>query len=141
MRAQVVCVVFKILPIPRTKLLLFSDIYKYITFFILYFSWKLRTIHAQYTDNTRTIHALFLPLPRGSSSIWILFEYSLPSRHLSSLAVPPASVSRIPTTRLVLGGVPDNARVIGCTCVSSPSKYSSTTLDGVPSRVSRLPKP
>ena len=59
MRAQVVCVVFKILPIPRTKLLLFSDICKYITFFILYFSWKLRTIHAQYTDNTRTIHALF----------------------------------------------------------------------------------
>ena len=49
----------------------------------LYFSWKLRTIHAQYTDNTRTIHALFLPLPRGSSSIWILFECSLPSRHLS----------------------------------------------------------
>ena len=38
-----------------------------------------------------------------------------------------------------LSGVPDNARVMGCTCASSPSNYSSTTLDGVPSRVSRLP--
>ena len=34
MRAQVVYVVFKILPIPRTKLLLFLDMCKYITIFI-----------------------------------------------------------------------------------------------------------
>ena len=39
-----------------------------------------------------------------------------------------------------LGGVPDNARVMGCTCANSPSKYSSTTLDGIPSRASRPPQ-
>ena len=49
-----------------------------------------------------------------------------------------ANILVSPTTCLVLGGVPDNARVMGCTCANSPSNYSSTTLDGVPSRVSWL---
>ena len=40
-----------------------------------------------------------------------------------------------------LSEVSDNARVMGCTCANSPSNYSSTMLDGVPSRVSRLLTP
>ena len=41
----------------------------------------------------------------------------------SSVArTPSATIS--PATGLVLGGVPDNARVMGCTCANSPSKTS-----------------
>ena len=71
----------------------------------------------------------------------VLYIYSsFPSNLIraSSVARTPSATTS-PTTRPVLGGVPDNARVMGCTCANSPSKYSSTTLDGVPSRVSRLP--
>ncbi len=64
---------------------------------------------------------------RKSVSFFTIFFSPFPSnliRASSVASTPSATIS--PTTCLVLGDFP-------------PSKYSSTTLDGVPSRVSRIP--